>query len=258
MDQNIKNTPDYAASLVDWWASAGADYYVNEQSVSLLSPENPVTGNTNMQHNQHVLQEPAKQDIGKTQQNTSEADWPNTADALITQIASAISLPGNNYGGKPAVPIGHINCELMIIYDLPDPDEIISGKLSHGTSGELLNNMIVATGRKLSDCFITALATTRPAIGDIPDEDVGQLAKFMLHQIGLVGPKEILILGSTACQALLNADLMSMRGNLGNINHDNRITPVIVTYHPRNLLAQPKMKAQAWKDLQMLVKKGNS
>jgi uracil-DNA glycosylase len=49
--------------------------------------------------------------------------------------------------------------------------------------------------------------------------------------------------------------LMAARGRLEIINHDDRKTAAIATFHPRTLMAQPQLKAQAWKDLQMLARK---
>ncbi len=240
-------------SLVDWWKMAGVDYLVADAPVNWLVTDETETS-------QQVVNNPILP-ILKNPETTiipgilSPADWPKNATALQSAIADGQPFPGNRYGGKSAVPVGNINGALMIISDLPDIEEIEAGQLGVGAAGRLLSNMIAAMGHNLADCTLIALATTRPATGELPDEDLPLLATFALHQINLVNPDAVLILGSSTCRALLSAELMGARGNLHYINQDVVKKAAVPTFHPRTLLAKPNLKAQAWKDLQMLAKK---
>jgi uracil-DNA glycosylase len=49
--------------------------------------------------------------------------------------------------------------------------------------------------------------------------------------------------------------LMDARDIKSNINHIVGKKAATPTFHPRTLLARPMLKAQAWKDLQMVAKK---
>ncbi len=261
MDQNTNITPDYAASLVEWWAMAGVQYDCLESPVNWLEPEparqivSEKTPETVRQHQNVQANIVPNTPIAAPIVDT--ASWPQSLEALTAALAQGAALPGNCYGGKSAIPAGKQHSSLMIIGDLPDDDEINAGQIAQGASGQLLSNMLKAIGLDITACFITALATTRPGIGELPEGDATKLAPFMLHQIELVKPKQILILGSAACMALLNADLAAKRGCLENINQDGEKVSAITTFHPRTLLAQPMLKATAWKDLLMLKKKGN-
>jgi uracil-DNA glycosylase len=260
MDQRINFTPDYAASLIGWWAMAGVEYDVAHNTVNWLAPEvsneprieprtEPSTPRASVQtQNNDSQPSPHRQD--------NMTSWPQSLEALKIALDENKALPGNGYGGKTALPVGSERARLMIICDLPDADEVMAGKLSHGASGRLLENIIKAAGYDLAQCYITALATTRPGIGELPEGAAPQLTPFMHHQIGLVQPERVLLLGTAACRALLNADMMSSRGRLENINYNAKELPAIATFHPRTLLAQPMLKAQVWKDLRMLIKKG--
>jgi DNA polymerase len=93
-----------------------------------------------------------------------------------------------------------------------------------------------------------------PPAGEIPATDLPELAHFMLHQIQLIKPKSLVILGSAACKALLGEELMHARTELRNIVHDGLNIPTLATFHPRTLIARPAMKKQAWIDLQMFAK----
>jgi DNA polymerase len=115
--------------------------------------------------------------------------------------------------------------------------------------------MLAAIGINIADCYRTWLATTVPATGELPDHILPELGHYMRHQIGLIKPTSLILLGSSACKALLDADLMNARAELRNVNDDGRNIAALTTFHPRTLIARPAMKAQAWRDLQMFAKR---
>jgi DNA polymerase len=145
----------------------------------------------------------------------------------------------------------------MIISDLPDQDELSSNAFGSGAAGMLLTRMLAAVGIALKDCYWTGFATSIPATGDLPETELDGLTRFVRHQIGLVEPKSIILLGSLACKALLGEELLKARQSLQNINHDGSNMATLTTFHPRTLNARPAMKALAWKDLQMFAKRDN-
>lgn len=246
-------TDAIAASLVDWWKMAGAVYSHDETAVDWLAPEEhelefltiSSRQETRLVSTQPIVERPA----------IASAAWPDNIAGLHHAIANGHLLPSNKYGGKSASPAGNVNAQLMIIGDLPDVEEVDAGSMGAGALGELLIKMVAAIGFELGNCYLTALATTRPATGELPDDDYDLLAKFALHQIELVNPQSILILGSATCRALLGADLIAARQNLPDINHIVGNKAATPTFHPRTLLARPTLKAKAWQDLQMLAKK---
>ncbi len=181
--------------------------------------------------------------------------FPSDIETLKAMIVSGAALPGNDYGTGFIAPVGPTSCKVMVISDLPDMDELAAKSLGSGKSGALLNRMLAAIGLDLADCYWTALATTIPATADIPENDLNELGDFTRHQISLVRPQSLILLGSSACKALLGGDLMQMRQSLQNINHHGSNMAVLTTFHPRKLIARPAMKAQAWKDLQMFAKR---
>jgi uracil-DNA glycosylase len=242
-----------ASSLVDWWKMAGVEYLVEDVAVDWFAPKEAETAPpaaataapTRISEPERIITRP----------EISSSDWPADIAALQTAITSGLPLPGNTYGGKSAAPVGPVNPQLMIIGDIPDIEEIETGSFGAGGVGRLLINMVSAIGYNLADCYLSALATTRPATGELPEDDCSDLAAFAQHQINLVNPQRLLILGSAACRALLGADLMDARDVKSNINHIVGKKAATPTFHPRTLLARPMLKAQAWKDLQMVAKK---
>ena len=233
-------------SLNSWWELAGVDSAVGNEAVDWLALDaKPGT----------VSQVPAKQVPQPELPVKAKTDWPQNIEALRRMISEGAALPGNAFGNRMVTPVGPENAKLMVISDLPDADELAAGELRSGATGKLLERMLAAIGVKLSDCYWTTLGTTIPATGELPDSVLPELAAFVRHQVSLVDPESFIILGSSACRALLGLELMEARGNLQDFNHDGGKKAVLTTFHPRTLIARPQMKAQAWKDLQMFVKK---
>ncbi len=240
-------------SLTGWWELAGVDAAVGETPVDWRRLDAKVDAAETAVVLPSIAKEkspalPAKPTV----------EWPSDINTLKAMIANGAALPGNGFGTGVVVPAGPSACDVMVISDLPDRDEVTGKTLGSGAAGVLLSRMLEAIGTKLTDCYWTALATTIPSTGEVPDEALSDLADFVRHQIGLVNPKSVMLLGSSVCKALLGEDLMSARSELRNINHDGSNMAVLTTFHPRTLIARPAMKAQAWKDLQMFAKRAGS
>jgi uracil-DNA glycosylase len=248
--QGQRAASELIESLTSWWELAGVDSAVGEVPVGWLAveakadlSENPAS--TPLMPKQTVPAAPVK----------PSAEWPSDIGRLKAMIVAGAALPGNSFGFSFAAPVGPAACDVMVITDLPDQDELSAGQLGSGASGILLTRMLAAIGITLSDCYWTALATTIPSTGEVSEDNFAELADFVRHQIGLIQPKSLILLGSAACKALLGEELIKARQSLSNINHDGSNMAVLTTFHPRILIARPAMKAQAWKDLQMFAKR---
>jgi uracil-DNA glycosylase family 4 len=240
-------------SLNGWWELAGVDTAVGEVTIDWLAVETRAEVKTEASVTPAAV-------LSSAPANPAQpaVEWPTDIDMLKAMILSGAKLPGNGLGANFIAPSGPSGCDVMIISDLPDQDEVAGKMLGSGATGMLLGRMLAAIGLNLSDCYWTALATTIPPTGDLPDEALQELADFTRHQIGLLNPNSIILLGSTACKALLGEEVMKARAQLRNLNHDGSNMAVMTTFHPRTLIARPAMKAQAWKDLQMFAKRAGS
>jgi uracil-DNA glycosylase len=107
-------------------------------------------------------------------------------------------------------------CSLMVIAGGPD--------VPTGQAGELLDNMLAAIGLRNSETVVVI------SVDSSVNADSGQLsADIKQHD-----PAVILALGTPAAEAL-KAGVSS--------------APVVVSFDPAALLADPQLKAQAWEDL---------
>jgi DNA polymerase len=122
---------------------------------------------------------------------------------------------------------------------------------------QLLERMLGAIGLDHSSCATGHILPWATRAGRAPrDEEIAVFSPFMARAMALASPRFILALGDRAASfgAQANANnrrgIASMRGKWLAINN----VPMIATFHPRQLLAQPELKRLAWADLQAFSK----
>lgn len=247
MDQRGQfSTSQIIDSLNSWWEVAGVDGAVTDDCVNWLALDSEPKPEASTQ---------SKKTAPPVLPPENKIEWPKNIEALRRMLADGADLPGNRLGDRSVSPVGPEVARIMIISDVPDGDELVTRQLGSGTTGKLLERMMRSIGIKLTNCYWTTLAATTPATGELADSDLPVLADFVRHQINLVDPETIILLGESACQALSDLDLMNARRNLRYFNYNGGKKAVLTTFHPRTLIARPQMKPEAWKDLQMFVKK---
>ena len=107
---------------------------------------------------------------------------------------------------------------------------------------------------------------------DLPDKryyKIGEVAKafsvntslirFWEKEFEIINPKILVLLGSTAMNALIgnNVVICKMRGKWIEKKFGSCKTSVIITFHPAFLMRQPAQKKMAWIDLKMIREKKN-
>ena len=159
------------------------------------------------------------------------------------------------YAGRRTIVFadGDPNARLMFVGEGPGADEDVSGIPFVGKAGQLLNNMIQAMGLKREEVYIANIVKCRPPANRVPEPvEANTCDQFLLQQIDVVQPQVVVALGATAAMYLLGVkqSLSALRGRW----HGCRGAKLAVTYHPAFLLRDPRMKAEAWKDLQTVMK----
>jgi len=158
------------------------------------------------------------------------------------------------YAGRRTIVFGDgdPNARLMFVGEGPGADEDTSGIPFVGKAGQLLNNMIQAMGLKREEVYIANIVKCRPPANRVPEPvEADTCDQFLLQQIDVVQPQVVVALGATAAMYLLGVkqSLSALRGRW----HSCRGAKLAVTYHPAFLLRDPRMKSEAWKDLQMVM-----
>jgi uracil-DNA glycosylase family 4 len=158
------------------------------------------------------------------------------------------------YAGRHTIVFGDGSptARLMFIGEGPGADEDKQGLPFVGRAGQLLNNMIGAMGLQREEVYIANIVKCRPPNNRVPEPvEANTCSQFLLRQIDIVQPQVIVALGATAATYLLGVrrSLSALRGRW----HTCRGAKLAVTYHPAFLLRDPRQKAEAWKDLQMVM-----
>jgi uracil-DNA glycosylase len=158
------------------------------------------------------------------------------------------------YAGRKKIVFGDgsPSARLMFVGEGPGADEDAQGLPFVGKAGQLLNNMIAAMGLAREEVYIANIVKCRPPGNRVPEPvEANTCSQFLVRQIDVVRPEVIVALGSTAATYLLGVkqSLSGLRGRW----HSCRGAKLAVTYHPAFLLRDPRQKAEAWKDLQMVM-----
>ena len=174
-------------------------------------------------------------------------------EAIRAEIGDCTRCP-LAYAGRHKIVFadGSPTARLMFVGEGPGADEDAQGLPFVGKAGQLLNNMIGAMGLKREEVYIANIVKCRPPSNRVPEPvEANTCSPFLLRQIDVVQPQVIVALGSTAATYLLGVkqSLSGLRGRW----HSCRGAKLAVTYHPAFLLRDPRQKAEAWKDLQMVM-----
>ena len=153
---------------------------------------------------------------------------------------------------------GNSNSKIMIVGEGPGEKEDQMGKPFVGEAGSLLNKMLSAINVKRDSVYITNVVNYRPPNNRKPTvAEINRYSKFLIEHILIIDPKILIIMGSTAMEALVgsNSKISKERGKWKDILLKNKTFLSIITFHPAYLLRQPEQKKYSWSDLKEIKKK---
>ncbi len=157
---------------------------------------------------------------------------------------------------KKTVPgMGNHSAGVFLIGEGPGFDEDRTGLPFVGKSGRLLDRILEVCGfTRENHVFIGNIVKCRPPENRPPHVDEQETClPYLMRQIDLVDPSIIVLLGSTALNAMVdrNAKITKARG----IWMEWTGRQMIATYHPSALLRNPSLKRDAWEDFKEVVMK---
>ena len=150
---------------------------------------------------------------------------------------------------------GNPKSKIMIIGEAPGANEDQEGLPFVGRAGQLLDKMLSAIDLDRRKVYISNIINYRPPENRRPtDEEINRYLPFISKHIEIIDPKILVLLGSTAMNALIGKDVVisKMRGKWIEKKIGNCFTSVMITFHPAFLMRQPAQKKLAWIDLKMI------
>ncbi len=150
---------------------------------------------------------------------------------------------------------GNPKSKIMLIGEAPGANEDEEGLPFVGRAGALLDKMLSAINLDRKKVYISNIVNYRPPENRRPtDEEIKRYLPFITKHIEIINPKIIVLLGSTAMNALIGNEVVisKMRGKWIEKKFGSCKTSVIITFHPAFLMRQPAQKKMAWIDLKMI------
>ena len=153
---------------------------------------------------------------------------------------------------------GNPKSQIMLVGEGPGEKEDIQGKPFVGEAGILLNKMLSAIKIKREDVYITNVVNYRPPNNRKPEiSEINRYSVFLREHISIINPKILILMGSTAMEALFGQKLKisKERGKWKEIIINQKTFLTILTFHPAYLLRQPDQKKFSWEDLKNIRNK---
>ena len=153
---------------------------------------------------------------------------------------------------------GRHDSSIMIIGEGPGANEDKEGKPFVGRAGKLLDKMLESIKLNRNNVYITNVVNYRPPNNRKPEpSEINRYSAFLREHITIIDPKILILMGSTAMEALFGQTLKisKERGIWKELIVNQTTYLTILTFHPAYLLRQPDQKKFSWSDLKMIKNK---
>ncbi len=150
---------------------------------------------------------------------------------------------------------GNPKSKIMLVGEAPGANEDEEGVPFVGRAGRLLDKMLASINLDRKKVYISNIINYRPPDNRRPsEEETRRYLPFISKHIEIINPKILVLLGSTAMNALVGNKVVisKMRGKWIEKKFGKCKTSVIITFHPAFLMRQPAQKKMAWIDLKMI------
>jgi len=153
---------------------------------------------------------------------------------------------------------GNPKAKIMLIGEGPGSNEDQEGLPFVGRAGALLDKMLASIDLNRKNVYITNVVNYRPPENRRPtEEEIAKYLPYLKKHIEIINPKILVLLGSTALNALIGNEVVisKARGQWIERQFGECKTSVIVTFHPAFLMRQPAQKKISWVDFKKIREK---
>ena len=153
---------------------------------------------------------------------------------------------------------GDIDSLIMLVGEAPGSQEESSGLPFQGKVGDLLNKMLSAIDIKREKIYLTYSINFRTPEDRKPTSvEIRRYSKFLKEHISIINPKIIILMGSTALEAITGSTnkMSEERGKWKEIIIKNKTFPLMISFSPSYLIRFPENKKHSWEDLKKIKQK---
>ena len=151
-------------------------------------------------------------------------------------------------GKRGDVSFGNKKSKVMIITDIPDYYDQLSGRYFSDKTGEIVGKIMKALGLKMEDIYISSAVKCFSAKA-IPNQlaNILKCSRFIEQEIENLSPKFILGFGENTYRMMHEGNRNDRwRGEI----RKHRGINILFTHHPREMIFNQNFKKEAWDDLQ--------
>ena len=152
--------------------------------------------------------------------------------------------------GKAVPGEGNPEATVVFIGEAPGKEEAKTGHPFIGRSGKFLREMIRNLGLQESDVFITSPVHYLPVRGTPSADMILHGRSHLVKQLAIIKPRIIVLLGNTACRALLDQNLQVAKEHGSVVEKDG--TSYFITFHPAYAMRFPEGKKKFIQDFTAL------
>ena len=253
--------PRAIEALLAFWAEAGVTVSATDSAVDRLQPVTPVvTRSLPTPAVAPVRQSPVAR-TPAAEVATPAVDVSGVTDfAALTAAIAAFEGCALKHSGaaKPVVFRGDpATADLLVIGEAPSSEDEAVGDAFQGAQGRLVDRMLLAAGLSARAMMINTVFWRTPGAASPAAADQAACRPFLERAAAILKPKAVLVLGAAAARGVLRTDepILKLRGRWGawQGEHETLDLPVLATFSPAFLLAQPLAKKRAWSDLLTLA-----
>ena len=182
----------------------------------------------------------------------SKKEKLNNLKKMITNIKNCELKKNAN---KLVFADGNPQSSIMLIGEGPGAQEDLAGIPFVGRAGQLLDKMLLSINLDRKNVYISNVVNYRPPSNRRPtEEEIERYLPFLTKHIEIINPKILILLGSTALNALIgNTEVISKARGKWIQKEIGLAEPwIISSFHPAFLMRQPEQKKLAWIDLKMV------
>ena len=153
---------------------------------------------------------------------------------------------------------GNLNSPIILVGEAPGLEEESTGLSFQGEIGVLLDKMLKAINIIRKNIYLTYSVNFRTPEDRKPTStEIKRYSIFLKEHISIINPKFIILMGSTAMQAITgsNDKISDERGKWKEIILKDKTYPFMVTFSPSYLIRFPENKKYSWEDLKKIRKK---
>jgi uracil-DNA glycosylase family 4 len=176
-------------------------------------------------------------------------------ERLLRKIAGEIrrcALCKRGGAGKAVAGEGSAAAAVVFVGEAPGKEEAKVGRPFVGRSGRFLRSAMAGIGLREQDVFITSPVHYLPPRGTPTKAAIFHGRRHLFRQIEIIDPKIIVLLGNTACIAMLDTKQELLRRHGSVLRKDGRT--YFITFHPAYAMRFPEGKTNFIKDFAKLKK----